>query len=305
VLGIHRRFRDRERRMTEPLVAATPSRPPWLKARLPIGETYEALRADVRAAGLNTVCEEARCPNLGECWGRGTATIMILGETCTRACRFCNVKTGSAHGDVDWAEPMRVAAAVTKLGWRYLVVTSVDRDDLADGGAAIFASTIRAIRRASGAKVEVLTGDFAGDAAALDVVLAAEPDVFAHNLETVDRLQLTVRDRRATTARSLAVLERAHRSGRVRFTKTSLMVGLGETEPEVLATMDAARAAGVDIFTLGQYLRPSARHLPVVEYVTPQAFERMRVAGVRRGFRHVVASPLSRSSYHAEGAFPG
>jgi len=291
--------------MIEPLATPVLPRPPWLKARLPIGATYETLRADVRAAGLNTVCEEARCPNLGECWGRGTATIMILGETCTRACRFCNVKTGSPRGEVDWAEPIRVAAAVTKLGWRYLVVTSVDRDDLADGGAAIFASTIRAIRRESGARIEVLTGDFAGDAAALDVVLAAEPDVFAHNLETVDRLQATVRDRRASTARSLAVLERAKRSGRARFTKTSLMVGLGETEAEVLATMDAARAAGVDVFTLGQYLRPSARHLPVVEYIAPQAFERMRVAGVARGFRHVVASPLSRSSYHAEGAFPG
>ncbi len=291
--------------MIEPLAAPVPPRPPWLKARLPIGAAYETLRADVRAAGLNTVCEEARCPNLGECWGRGTATIMILGETCTRACRFCNVKTGSPRGEVDWAEPMRVAAAVTKLGWRYLVVTSVDRDDLADGGAAVFASTIRAIRRESGARIEVLTGDFAGDAAALDVVLAAEPDVFAHNLETVDRLQATVRDRRASTARSLAVLERAKHSGRARFTKTSLMVGLGETEAEVLATMDAARAAGVDVFTLGQYLRPSARHLPVVEYIAPQAFERMRVAAVARGFRHVVASPLSRSSYHAEGAFPG
>ncbi len=279
-------------------------KPPWLKVTLAHGERYERLKADVAASGLHTVCQEALCPNVGECWGAGTATIMILGDTCTRACRFCNVKTGSPRGEVDWLEPTRVAEAVRDLGWRYLVLTAVDRDDLADGGAAIFASTVRTIRALSPeAKVECLTGDFAGDLAALDVVLAARPEVLAHNLETVERLQSSVRDKRAGFARSLAVLERAHRSGLVRFTKTSLMLGLGERDDEIEAAMDAARAAGVEIFTMGQYLQPSKHHLPVAEYVTPERFERLRLAGRAKGFRQVVSSPLSRSSYHAERAF--
>jgi lipoic acid synthetase len=232
---------------------------------------------------------------------------MILGDTCTRACHFCNVKTGSARGEVDWLEPKRVAEAVRDLGWRYLVLTAVDRDDLPDGGAAIFASTVRMIHKlVPEAKVECLTGDFAGDLAAVDVVLEAGPEVLAHNLETVPRLQSTVRDRRAGFAQSLAVLERAHAakaSGKIRYTKTSLMLGLGETEAEIEATMDAARESGVDIFTMGQYLQPTKRHLDVVEYVSPEKFERPRTIGVSKGFRQVVSSPLSRSSYHAEQAF--
>jgi lipoic acid synthetase len=229
---------------------------------------------------------------------------MILGDTCTRGCHFCNVKTGSPKGEVDWLEPKRVAAAVAELGWRYLVLTAVDRDDLADGGAAIFANTVRLIhQQAPGAKVECLTGDFAGDLAALDIVLDARPEVLAHNLETVERLQPSVRDRRANYRQSLAILQRAKASGTVRFTKTSLMLGLGETEAEIEQAMLDARAVGVDIFTMGQYLQPTKRHLPVVEFVSPETFDRLRLLGTSKGFRQVVASPLSRSSYHAEQAF--
>jgi lipoic acid synthetase len=279
-------------------------KPDWLKVRLAHGENYERLKRDVKALDLHTVCQEAMCPNIGECWGAGTATIMILGDTCTRGCHFCNVKTGSPRGEVDWLEPKRVAEAVRDLGWQYLVLTAVDRDDLADGGAAIFASTVRMIHKLSpGANVECLTGDFAGDLGALDVVLEAEPEVLAHNLETVRRLQMTVRDRRANFAQSLSILEHAKKSGKVRYTKTSLMLGLGESELEIGEAMDAARAVGVDIFTMGQYLQPTKRHLDVVEYVTPEKFERLRKAGLARGFRQVVSSPLSRSSYHAEQAF--
>jgi lipoic acid synthetase len=281
-----------------------PRKPPWLKVQLPRGEAYETVKANVRRLDLNTVCQEAMCPNLGECWGAGTATIMILGDTCTRGCHFCNVKTGSPKGEVDWLEPKRVAEAVAELGWQYLVLTAVDRDDLADGGATIFANTVRMIHaKAPGAKVECLTGDFAGDLEALDIVLDAQPEVLAHNLETVERLQPTVRDRRATFAQSLAVLEHAKASGKVTYTKTSLMLGLGETEDEIAHAMDAARAVGVDIFTMGQYLQPTKRHLKVVEFVTPEKFERLRLVGVSKGFRQVVSSPLSRSSYHAEHAF--
>jgi len=287
------------------LTTLAPQRKPdWLKVTLPHGENYERLKRDVKKLDLHTVCQEAMCPNIGECWGAGTATIMILGDTCTRGCRFCNVKTGSPRGEVDWLEPKRVAEAVRALGWQYLVLTAVDRDDLADGGAAIFASTVRMIHKLSPqAKVECLTGDFAGDRPALDVVLDSGPEVLAHNLETVQRLQADVRDRRANFAQSLGVLEHAKRSGKVRFTKTSLMLGLGESEAEIGETMDAARAVGVDIFTMGQYLKPTQRHLDVVEFVTPAKFARLRELGVAKGFRQVVSSPLSRSSYHAEQAF--
>ncbi len=285
----------------------TPKRvpkPSWLKVSLPHGENYEHVRDRVKSLDLHTVCQEAMCPNIGECWGAGTATIMILGDTCTRGCHFCNVKTGSPRGEVDWLEPKRVADAVAELGWTYLVLTAVDRDDIADGGAAIFASTVRLIHEKSpGAKVECLTGDFAGDLAALDVVLAAKPEVLAHNLETVRRLQPTVRDRRATYERSLSILAHAKASGNVRYTKTSLMLGLGEREDEIVQSMDDARTAGVDIFTMGQYLQPTQRHLPVVEFVTPERFAQLRTIGRSKGFRQVVASPLSRSSYHAEQAF--
>jgi lipoic acid synthetase len=287
------------------LIGEPPKRkPPWLKVRLPSGDAYEHLLDGVRRLDLHTVCQEAMCPNLAECWGAGTATIMILGDTCTRGCHFCNVKTGSPRGEVDWMEPKRVAAAVAEMGWKYLVLTAVDRDDLADGGAAIFANTVRMIHdKVPGAKVECLTGDFAGDLAALDIVLEAQPEVLAHNLETVERLQSTVRDRRANYRQSLSILAHAKASGRVTYTKTSLMLGLGETEDEIAQAMDDARAIGVDIFTMGQYLRPSKRHLPVEEYVTPEKFARLKAVGDGKGFIQVVSSPLSRSSYHAEQAF--
>lgn len=279
-------------------------KPDWLRVRLPAGEQYEHVKAAVNVLALNTVCKEAACPNLAECWGAGTATIMILGDVCTRGCRFCNVKTGTQHGAVDWLEPVRVAQAVRELGWKYLVLTAVDRDDLADGGALIFANTVRAIHeRAAGARVEVLSGDFRGDLRALDVVMDAQPEVFAHNLETVRRLTPRVRDRRAGYDQTLRVLEHAKRRAPQRFTKTSLMLGLGEEESEVERAMEDARAAGVDIFTMGQYLRPTRRHLPVVEFVTPERFKRLGSLARSKGFHQVVSSPLSRSSYHAEQAF--
>ena len=279
-------------------------KPPWLKVTLPHGDNYDHLRREVKRLDLHTVCQEAMCPNIGECWGAGTATIMILGDLCTRGCHFCAVKTGNPKGEVDWLEPKRVAEAVAEMGWKYLVLTAVDRDDLADGGASIFANTVRMIhRKVPGAKVECLTGDFAGDLAALDIVLDAGPEVLAHNVETVERLQSTVRDRRANYHQSLSILRRAHASGKVTYTKTSMMLGLGESEEEIAQTMDDARAAGVDIFTMGQYLQPTKRHLEVVEFVTPEKFARLRVLGESKGFRQVVSSPLSRSSYHAEQAF--
>ncbi len=279
-------------------------KPPWLKVTLPHGETYLDLREKIRGLDLHTVCQEAMCPNIGECWGAGTATIMILGDVCTRGCHFCNVKTGSPRGEVDWLEPKRVAEAVAAMGWRYLVLTAVDRDDLPDGGASIFANTVRMIHeKVPDSKVECLTGDFAGDLRGLDIILDAHPEVLAHNLETVRRLQPTVRDKRANFDQSLSILRHAKESGKVRYTKTSLMLGLGEAVDEIEDAMDAARALGVDIFTLGQYLQPTKRHLPVVEFVRPEKFEELRRLGLSKGFRQVVSSPLSRSSYHAEQAF--
>ncbi len=279
-------------------------KPDWLRVALPAGEDYERVKAKVGTLALNTVCKEAACPNIAECWGAGTATIMILGDTCTRGCRFCNVKTGNPKGVVDWLEPVRVADAVRDLDWKYLVLTAVDRDDLADGGALIFANTIRAIHeRVPGAKVEILSGDYRGDLAALDIVMDAKPDVFAHNLETVRRLTPTVRDKRATFDQSLRVLDHAKKRAPERFTKTSIMLGLGETEEEIEDAMDEARRAGVDIFTMGQYLQPTKKHLPVVEFVTPEKFDRLGAIAKSKGFHQVVSSPLSRSSYHAEQAF--
>ena len=279
-------------------------KPSWLRVSLPSGDDYERVKAKVNALELNTVCKEAACPNLAECWGAGTATIMILGDVCTRGCRFCNVRTGNPRGEVDWLEPVRVANAVADLGWKYLVLTAVDRDDLPDGGALIFANTVREIhQRVRGAKVEILSGDYRGDLAALDIVMDSKPDVFAHNLETVARLQPAVRDKRAGYDQSLKILKHAKTRSPERYTKTSLMVGLGETTGEIESAMNDARAVGVDIFTMGQYLQPSKKHLPVVEFVTPQRFDELGALAKSKGFRQVVSSPLSRSSYHAEQAF--
>src|SRR5579884_80514 len=279
-------------------------KPEWLKVKLPRGDDYERVKAKVGALRLNTVCKEAMCPNLAECWGAGTATIMILGDLCTRGCRFCNVKTGNPKGVVDWLEPVRVAEAVRDMGWKYLVVTAVDRDDLADGGALIFANTVRAIHeRVPGSRIEILSGDYRGDLTALDIVLDAKPDVFAHNLETVRRLTPRVRDKRAKYDQSLQVREHAKKRAPERFTKTSLMLGLGETDEEIEQAMDDARAAGVDIFTMGQYLQPTRKHLPVASFITPEKFAQLGRLAKSKGFHQVVSSPLSRSSYHAEQAF--
>ncbi len=281
-------------------------KPPWLRVSLPSGDEYERVKERVNALALHTVCKEAACPNLAECWGAGTATIMILGDVCTRGCRFCNVKTGNPRGEIDWLEPVRVAEAVRDLGWKYLVLTAVDRDDLPDGGALIFANTVREIHaRVPGSRVEVLSGDYRGDLTALDIVMDARPDVFAHNLETVARLTPSVRDKRAKYVQSLRVLEHAKSRAPERYTKTSLMLGLGEADGEIEQAMDDARSAGVDIFTMGQYLQPSKKHLPVVEFIAPERFEELGNAAKAKGFHQVVSSPLSRSSYHAEQAFPG
>jgi lipoic acid synthetase len=279
-------------------------KPGWLRVSLPSGDEYLKVKAKVEGLALHTVCREAACPNIAECWGAGTATIMILGDICTRGCRFCNVKTGNPRGEVDWLEPVRVADAVRDLGWKYLVLTAVDRDDLPDGGALIFANTVRAIHeRVPGSRVEILSGDYRGDLTAVDIVMDARPDVFAHNLETVRRLTPGVRDKRASYDQSLRVLAHAKRRAPQRFTKTSLMLGLSETEDEIETAMEDARAVGIDIFTMGQYLQPSKRHLPVTEFVSPAKFARLGDLAKSKGFHQVVSSPLSRSSYHAEQAF--
>ena len=273
--------------------------PAWFKVAAPgSSEGYRRLKALLTAEGLNTVCEEARCPNIGECWGRGTSTFMILGDTCTRACRYCAVKTGDPAGAVDAWEPLRVARAVARMGLEHAVVTSVDRDDLPDGGSGIFAATVRAIRRASpGTRVEVLIPDFGGDWSALRTVLDAAPEILNHNIESTPRIFRRVRPR-GNYWQSLELLERAKRRGA--RTKSGMMVGLGETLPEVLSTMDDLRDVGCDILTIGQYLRPSARHEPLDRYYTPDEFAELKREGLVRGFAHVESGPLVRSSYHAE-----
>jgi lipoic acid synthetase len=275
-----------------------PPRPPWIKARAPLGEGYDRLQALMRGLSLHTVCEEARCPNIGDCWNRGTATFMILGDVCTRACGFCAVKTGLPRLPPDPQEPRRVADAVARLGLRHAVITSVNRDDQKDGGASIFAACIREIRaRVAGCAVEVLVPDFKGDAAAIRTVIEARPDIFNHNTETVPRLYRQVRPG-ARFERSLALLRQGVEAGLL--TKSGIMVGLGEEWGEVLETMHAIREAGTHILTVGQYLRPSPEHLPLRRYYSPEEFERLRELGMAMGYRHVESGPLVRSSYHAE-----
>jgi lipoyl synthase len=277
-------------------------RPDWIKARAPVGERYEGLRDLMRGLDLHTVCEEARCPNVGDCWNRGTATFMILGDVCTRACGFCAVKTGLPARPPDPEEAARVASAVARMGLRHAVITSVNRDDRRDGGAGVFAACIQEIRaRVPGCTVEVLIPDFKGDAAALDVVLSARPDILNHNTETVPRLYREVRPG-ARFSRSLEVLRRAKDAGLL--TKSGIMVGLGEEWAEIEETVRAIRAAGTDILTVGQYLRPSAEHLPLRRYYTPEEFARLRELALGLGYRHVESGPLVRSSYHAEEQVP-
>lgn len=274
-----------------------PRRPEWLKARIPAGENYARLADIMRTNKLHTVCEEARCPNMGECWNAGTATFMILGDICTRSCGFCAVKTGRPDYGLDWDEPRRVAEAVALMGIHHAVITSVNRDERKDGGAPIFAETIRLIReRVPSCRVEVLIPDFKGSEEALVSVLNARPDILNHNLETVPRLYRTVRPQ-ANYRQSLEVLERAKKRGFV--TKTGMMLGIGERTEEVLESMRDIRTTNCDILTLGQYLQPTKDHLPIDRYVHPDEFKMLKAAGLAMGFAHVESGPLVRSSYHA------
>lgn len=275
---------------------ALPRKPEWLKVRISHTKTFHGVRDLVKGLRLNTVCEEAACPNRGECWSLGTATVMIMGDTCTRSCGFCNVKTGRTE-PLDPDEPRRVAEGIRAMNLRYAVITSVDRDELPDAGAAHFSKTIRMVREMNPqCRIEVLIPDFKGIEESLKSVCDARPDVLAHNLETVARLHLQVRPQ-AKYWRSLQVLGRARAKGMV--VKSGIMVGLGETRDEVEQVMRDAADSGCQLFTIGQYMQPTPRHLPVVEYIHPEQFEEYKVIGRKLGLRHVVSGALVRSSYHA------
>jgi lipoic acid synthetase len=272
-------------------------KPKWLKVKLPTGENYRKVRALVSEHKLHTICESGSCPNMGECWGEGTATFMILGNICTRSCGFCNVQTGRPE-EVDIYEPGRVAQSVKLMTVKHAVITSVDRDDLKDGGSEIWAQTIRAIRQQSPeTTMETLIPDFAGKWENLQVIIDVAPEIVSHNLETVRRLTKQVRIQ-AKYDRSLEVLFRLKKGGM--RTKSGIMLGLGETPEEVIESMQDLRSVNVDILTLGQYLQPSPKHLPVAEFITPEKFEEYRILGLEMGFRYVESGPLVRSSYHAE-----
>jgi lipoic acid synthetase len=283
--------------------AAAPAdgrKPDWLRVRAPGGDNYTMIKKTLRERGLFTVCEEARCPNVGECWTGGTATFMLLGEMCTRGCRFCAVTTGNPGGWVDRDEPRKLAESVALMGLKYIVLTMVDRDDLDDGGAAHVAECIEHLKRCEpDLIVEALVGDFSGDAGAIATVIESRLDVFAHNIETVDRLQRSVRDARCNYGQTLDVLRLAKKHELAPYTKSSIMLGLGESAAEVTATMQDLRQADVDFLTLGQYLQPTHRHLDVVEWIHPDRFAELRAEGEAMGFRYVAAGPLVRSSYRA------
>lgn len=275
-------------------------KPSWIKMRAPAGERYLQIKDLLKSLNLATVCQEAQCPNIGECWGGGTATIMLMGEVCTRGCRFCNVKTGNPKGKLDLEEPRKVAYAVSKMSLDYVVLTSVDRDDLPDEGSTHFAKTVRLLKELSpNLIVEVLTPDFKGNESFIGHVVDAAPDVFAHNVETVERLQKRVRDPRAGYAQSMRVLEFVKERDPERYTKTSVMLGLGETDEEVRQTLRDLRAVGCDVVTFGQYLQPQKRHLPVEAFVTPEKFREWQVEAEAMGFLYVASGPLVRSSYRA------
>ncbi len=281
------------------LEPVAPKRPDWLKVRLPAGPRYIELKNMMRDMELHTVCEEARCPNIGECWGHGTATFMILGDVCTRACRYCAVTSGKPH-TLDVGEPKRVAEAVQKMGLKHAVVTSVDRDDLEDGGAALFAATIRKIHELNpDCAVEVLTPDFQGRDDQLQILMEARPEIFNHNIETVPRVFRRVRPGRSKYHISIEVLRRAKEIYPDGLTKSGLMVGLGESMDEVVDTMRDLRGARVDIMTVGQYLQPTPKHVPIDRYYHPDEFAELRAHGLELGFSHVESGPLVRSSYHA------
>jgi lipoic acid synthetase len=275
-------------------------KPDWLKVKAPAGENYGQIKNMLGELKLATVCQEARCPNMGECWSGGTATIMIMGDTCTRGCKFCNVKTGNPKGVLDPLEPEKVAYSISQMNLKYVVVTSVDRDDLPDQGAGHFARTVRTMKKLDpDLLVEILTPDFRGDLELVRFLTEAKPDVFAHNVETVERLQKKVRDPRAGYAQSMNVLKAVKEFDPTRFTKTSLMLGLGETDEEIEKTLKDLRGIGCDVVTFGQYLQPTARHLPVVEFVTPEKFKHWQTVAEGLGFLYVASGPLVRSSYRA------
>lgn len=279
-------------------------KPKWLRVKAPSGDRFEAVKRNVSEHRLSTVCEESHCPNMGECWSNGTATIMLMGSVCTRACRFCAVDTGNPNGWLDLDEPANTARSVELMALRYIVLTSVDRDDLSDGGAGHYAACVRAIKQKTPqVVVEALTPDFDGDLNAVEKVLDSGLEVFAQNVETVERLTREVRDPRAGYSKTLKVLEHAKRYRPDVLTKTSLMLGLGETDEEILQTFDDLRAINVDIVTLGQYLQPTRNHLTVKRWVTPQEFDRYRELGLAKGFMEVAAGPLVRSSYRADRVF--
>jgi len=292
---------------TVPLSACAPAprgnRPAWLKVRFPNGQNYNELRTLMREQDLHTICEEALCPNIGECWENRTATFLILGEICTRNCGFCSVTTGRPTG-LDLDEPRRLAEAVEKIGLRHIVITSVTRDDLPDGGAAIFAETIRELRdRVPGCGIEVLIPDFQGNWDALATVMAARPDILNHNIETVPRLYRRVRPK-AIYTQSLELLKRARDLVPEAVTKSGLMVGLGEEREEILQVFADLRASDVGVLTVGQYLRPTMHHLPVERYVAPEEFAELKTIASGLGYRHVESGPLVRSSYHAHEQVP-
>jgi lipoyl synthase len=292
------------KRRTDRDTPARGAKPPWLKASLPAGPAYMQVKRTVREHRLATVCEESMCPNIGECWNNGTATLMLMGAVCTRSCQFCAVDTGNPRGWLDPDEAEHSARSVELMKLRYVVLTSVDRDDLPDGGAGHYAECIRAIRRrCPDTAVEALTPDFRGRPGDVETVVDAGIDVFAQNLETVERLTRRVRDPRAGYRQTLDVLAHAKRHRPGVITKTSLMLGLGESDAEIEQAMDDLKAAGVDILTFGQYLRPTVNHLPVERYVHPREFAAYRERGLARGFMEVVAGPLVRSSYRADRVF--
>lgn len=275
-------------------------KPEWLKVKAPSGEEYARIKSMFSELKLATVCQEARCPNMGECWGGGTATIMIMGDTCTRGCKFCNVKTGNPLGKIDALEPEKVAFSISQMNLEYIVLTSVDRDDLPDQGSAHFARTVRTIKKLDNhVLIEILTPDFRGDLDCLKIVVDSKPDVFAHNVETVERLQRSVRDPRANYAQSFKILQNVKKMNPSMYTKTSLMLGLGETDEEILTTLRDLRAIDCDVVTFGQYLQPSAKHLEVQAFVTPEKFEYWKKVAEDLGFLYVASGPLVRSSYRA------
>ena len=279
---------------------AASTKPEWLKVRPPSGDNYKRLKVLSSELSLHTVCEEAHCPNIAECWGGGTATFMLLGDVCTRGCRFCAVKSGNPNKVVDEFEPLKIALALKQMNLSYVVLTSVDRDDLKDGGAAHFAQTILETKKHNPSMlIEVLTPDFRGDLGAVERIVRAHPDVFAHNIETVERLQAKARDLRASYVQSLNVLKSIKEMDPSIYTKSSIMLGLGERDEEVVQSMKDLRAVGVDILAIGQYLRPSSWHLKVEEYVHPSKFEEYRKIGESFGFKFVASGPLVRTSYRA------